>query len=92
MPWQAQYMDGAAALFSRIPWGDWCRLRQSDATSLTKPSPGGGLRLVRRGMGPRSQRQGDASVNLTMIRDAYFCEMLDSVTHSADRYPAHYCS
>ena len=92
MPWQAQYMDRAAALFPHIQWGGWCLPRQSDATSLTIPSRGGGLRLVRRGMGPRSRRQRDASVNLTMIHDVYFCEMLDSVTHSADRYPAHYCS
>ena len=92
MPWQARYMDRAAALFLRIPWGGWCLPRQSDATLSTISSLGGGLRLVCRGMGPLSRLQRDAFVNLTMIHDAYFCGMLDSVTHSAARYPAHYCS
>ena len=59
---------------------------------IDNPSRGGELWLVRRCMGLRSRRQRDAFVNLTMIQDARFCEMLDSVTHDADRHPAHYCS
>ena len=35
------------------------------------------------------RRQRDAFVHVTMIHGGRFCEMLDSVTHNADRSPTH---